>query len=73
MQRWQWGSSAAVVGSAAAASAAGGQRQRGWQAMKRARARVARAMATMMRVAGNKEGHGKGGKTDGDGNKGRGQ
>ncbi len=38
---------------------------------KRERARVSRAMATVMRVAGNKEG--KGGKGDGDSNNGGGQ
>jgi hypothetical protein len=41
--------------------------------MKRAKARAARAWATVMRVAGNKEGNGNGGKRDGDGNKGGGR
>jgi hypothetical protein len=41
--------------------------------MKRARMRVARAMATVMRVVGNKEGNGDGGKSDGNSNKGGGQ
>jgi hypothetical protein len=56
-----------------------------WRAMKRAIARVAsakattmrmaaaRAMMIAMRVAGNKKGYGKGGKVDGDGDKGVGQ
>jgi hypothetical protein len=34
------------------------QRQQGWKVTNRARARVARAIETMMRVAGDKEGKG---------------
>ncbi len=41
-----------------------------WQAMKRVMARAARAMATAMRMVGNKEGNGMGGKSNGDGNEG---
>jgi hypothetical protein len=36
--------------------------------MKRAMARVARAIATVMRMVSNKEGNGKGGKSNGNGN-----
>ncbi len=39
---------------------------------KRAMARVARAIATAMRMASNKEGDGKGGKSDGNSNEGGG-
>jgi hypothetical protein len=38
--------------------------------MKRAMLRAARAMAMVTRVESNKEGHGYGGKSNGDGNKG---
>ncbi len=39
-----------------------------WWATKRAMARAARVMATAMRMAGNEEGDGKGGKSNDDGN-----
>ncbi len=44
-----------------------------WPAIKRIMARVARAIATAMRMAGNKEDNGKGGKSNGEGNEGGGQ
>ncbi len=49
-----------------------------WQATKRATARVAtarvaRAMTMAMRIGGNEESNGKGGKSNGDGNEGGGQ
>ncbi len=44
-----------------------------WQATKRAMARAARSMVTAMRMAGSKEGDGKGGKSNGDGNEGGGR
>jgi hypothetical protein len=44
-----------------------------WGATNRVMARAARAMATAMRMAGNKEVNGKGGKSNGNGNEGGGQ
>ncbi len=41
-----------------------------WRVTKRAMARVARAIATTMRIAGDEEGNCKGGKSNGDGNEG---
>ncbi len=43
------------------------------RATKRARARVAKAIATVMRVVGNEEGNGYGVKSNGNGNKGGGR
>ncbi len=44
-----------------------------WQVMKRVMARAARAIATAIRMAGNKEDNGKGNKGDGNSNESGGQ